>query len=44
MLKTKGLHKLLEDTTVISSIKDDRLNWLDRFSSWLKLWNTKTEK
>ena len=41
---TKGLHKLLEDATVISSIKDDRLNWLDRFSSWLKLWNTKTEK
>ena len=41
---TKGLHKLLEDATVISSIKDDQLNWLDRFSSWLKLWNTKTEK
>ena len=41
---TKGLHKLLEDATVISSIKDDRLNWLDRFSSWLKLWNTKIEK
>ena len=41
---TKGLHKSLEDATIISSIKDDRLNWLDRFSSWLKLWNTKTEK
>ena len=41
---TKGLHKLLEDATIISSIKDDRLKWLDRFSSWLKLWNTKTEK
>ena len=41
---TKGLHKSLEVATIISSIKDDRLTWLDRFSSWLKLWNTKTEK
>ena len=38
------LHKLLDDAKIISSNKDDRLKWLDRFSSWLKLWNKKTEK
>ena len=42
MLKIQQKNIIIYST--ISSIKYDWLKWLDRCSSWLKLWNTKTEK
>ena len=34
---TTGLHKLLDDAKVIDKVNDERINWLNKFSCWLKL-------
>ena len=34
---TKGLHKLLDDAKVIAYVNDERIDWLNKFSCWLKL-------
>ena len=36
---TKGLHKLLDDAKVIDNVNDERIDWLNKFSCWLKLWH-----
>ena len=35
---TKGLHKLLDDAKVIDNVNDERIDRLNKFSCWLKLW------
>ena len=40
----KGIQKRLEDVNVISDTNDRRLQWLQDFACWLKLWNTQTTK
>ena len=37
---TKGLHKLLDDAKVIDNVNDERIDWLNKFSCWLKLWHS----
>ena len=34
---TKGLHKLLNDAKVIDNVNDEIIDWLNKFSCWLKL-------
>ena len=41
---TKGLHKLLDDAKVIDNVDDDRIDWLNKFSCWLKLWHNDIRK
>ena len=41
---TKGIQKRLEDAQVISDTNDRRLQWLQDFACWLKLWNAQTTK
>ena len=41
---TKGIQKRWEDAQVISDTNDRRIQWLQDFACWLKLWNTQTTK
>ena len=41
---TKGLHKLLNDAKVIDNVNDERIDWLNKFSCWLKLWHNGVTK
>ena len=36
---TKGLHKLLDDAKAIDNVNDERIDWFNKFSCWLKLWH-----
>ena len=36
---TIGLHKLLDDANVIDNVNDERIDWLNKFFYWLKLWH-----
>ena len=36
---TKGLHKRLDDAKVIDNVNDERIDWLNKLSCWLKLWH-----